>query len=182
MKPRRRKSRTCSASRHALAQRTGGTYYGPGTPYQYYQDQFSSLYAWQTRSNSNYNALQVTLRHAMSAGLQFDLNYVYSKSIDASSNAERVNGFEAAGGVAYNNQAINAWSPDLWRAPSDFDTTHQINFNVIWDLPFGKGRRSSIVKSLHEFRIRRLGIERPGPLDQRLPVQRLRRCRLGHQF
>ena len=115
--------------------------YGPGTAYQYYQDQFSSLYAWQTRSASNYNALQVTLRHAMSAGLQFDLNYVYSKSIDVSSNAERVNGFEAAGGVAYNNQAINAWSPDLWRAPSDFDTTHQINYNMIWDIPYGKGRR-----------------------------------------
>jgi len=77
----------------------------------------------------------------MSAGLQFDLNYVYSKSIDASSNAERVNGFEAAGGVAYNNQAINAWAPDLWRAVSDFDTTHQINFNAIWDVPYGKGRR-----------------------------------------
>jgi hypothetical protein len=117
--------------------------YGPGTAYQYYQQQFSSLYGWQTRSNSNYNALQVTLRHAMSAGLQFDLNYVYSHSIDASSNAERVNGFEAAGGVAYNNQAINAWSPDLWRATSDFDTTHQLNFNAIWDIPYGKGRRWS---------------------------------------
>jgi hypothetical protein len=121
----------------------GGTYYGPGTPYAYYQDQFSSLYAWQTRSPSNYNALQVTLRHAMSAGFQFDLNYVYSKSIDESSNAERVNGFEAASGVGYNDQAINAWSPDLWRAVSDFDTTHQINFNAIWDMPYGKGRRWS---------------------------------------
>jgi hypothetical protein len=110
------------------------------TPFQYYQDQFSSLYAWETRSNSNYNALQVTLRHAMSAGFQFDLNYTYSKSIDESSNAERVNSFEAAGGVAYNDQAINAFSPDLWRAVSDFDTTHQINANWIWDLPYGKGR------------------------------------------
>ena len=118
-------------------------YSATGTPFQYYQDQFSSLYAWQTRSNSNYNALQLTLRHAMSAGLQFDFNYVYSKSIDASSNAERVNGFEAAGGIGYNDQAINAWSPDLWRAPSDFDTTQQLNFNAIWDLPFGKGRRWS---------------------------------------
>jgi hypothetical protein len=54
-----------------------------------------------------------------------------------------VNGFEAAGGVAYNNQAINAFEPDLWRAPSDFDTTHQINANWIWDLPFGKGRHWS---------------------------------------
>src|SRR5579872_3982276 len=121
----------------------GGQYYGPGTPYRYYQDQFSSLYAWQTRSPSNYNALQVSLRHAMGSGLQFDLNYVYSKSIDESSNAERVNGYEAVGGVAYNNQAINAWSPDLWRAVSDFDTTHQLNFNFIWDLPYGKGRQWS---------------------------------------
>jgi hypothetical protein len=131
----------------ACAGTAGGTNqfgYGPGTAYQFYQQQFSSLYAWDTRSASNYNALQVTLRHAMSAGFQFDLNYVYSKSIDASSNAERVNGFEAAGGVAFNNQAINAWSPDLWRAPSDFDTTHQLNFNAIWDLPFGKGRQFSI--------------------------------------
>jgi hypothetical protein len=113
------------------------------TPFQYYQDQFSSLYAWQTRSNSNYNGLQVTLRRAMSAGLEFDLNYVYSKSIDSSSNAERVNGFEAVGGVAFNNQAINAFFPDLWRAVSDFDTTHQINANWIWDVPYGKGRRWS---------------------------------------
>lgn len=117
---------------------------GPNqTPFQYYQDQFSSLYAWDTRSASNYNALQLTLRHAMSAGLQFDFNYVYSKSIDASSNAERVNGFEASSGVGFNNQAINAWSPDLWRGVSDFDTTHQLNFNLIWDLPYGKGRRWS---------------------------------------
>ncbi|HUA14407.1 MAG TPA: carboxypeptidase-like regulatory domain-containing protein [Verrucomicrobiae bacterium] len=110
-----------------------------GTPFQYYQDQFSSLYGWQTRGNSNYNGLQLSLRHAMEAGLQFDLNYVYSKSIDVGSNAERVNGFESSG-LAFNSQVINAFSPDLWRAPSDFDTTHQINANWIWDLPYGKGR------------------------------------------
>ena len=37
--------------------------------FQFYQPQFSSLYGWQTRGNSNYNGLQLTLRHAMSAGL-----------------------------------------------------------------------------------------------------------------
>jgi hypothetical protein len=121
-----------------------------GTPFQYYQDQFSSLYAWQTRSNSNYNGLQITLRHAMSAGLQFDFNYVLSRSMDISSNAERVNSFDAAtntacsqGCVAYNNQAINAFSPDLWYAPSDFDTTNALNANFLWDLPYGKGRHWS---------------------------------------
>jgi hypothetical protein len=111
----------------------------PGTPFQYYQDQFSSLYGWQTRGNSNYNGLQISLRHAMAAGLQFDFNYVYSKSIDVGSNAERVNGFESSG-LAFNSQVINAFSPDLWRAPSDFDTTHQFNANWVWDMPYGRGR------------------------------------------
>ncbi len=114
---------------------------GPnGTPFQYYQPQFSSLYGWQTRGNSSYNGLQLTLRHAMSNGLQFDFNYVYSKSIDVGSNAERVNGFESSG-LAFNSQAINAFSPNQWRAVSDFDTTHQINSNWVWDLPYGHGRR-----------------------------------------
>ncbi len=75
----------------------------------------------------------------MAAGLQFDLNYTFSKSIDVGSNAERVNGFES-GGLAFNSQVINAFSPDLWRAVSDFDTTHQFNANWVWDVPFGHGR------------------------------------------
>ena len=33
----------------------------------------------------------------MAAGLQFDFNYAFSKSIDVGSNAERVNGFESSG-------------------------------------------------------------------------------------
>ncbi len=117
-----------------------GGFVGPaGTPFQYYQPQFSSLYGWQTRGNSNYNGLQLTMRHTMAAGLQFDFNYTYSKSIDVGSNAERVNGFES-GGLAFNSQVINAFSPNLWRAASDFDTTHQLNANWIWDMPFGHGR------------------------------------------
>ncbi len=108
--------------------------------FQYYQPQFSSLYGWQSRGNSSYNGLQLSLRHAMSSGLQFDFNYTYSKSIDVGSNAERVNGFESAGAAAFNSQVINAFSPNLWRGVSDFDTTHQLNANFIWDLPFGHGR------------------------------------------
>ncbi len=119
---------------------TIGGFVGPnGTPFSYYQDQFSSLFGWQTRGNSNYNGLQISLRHSMAAGLQFDFNYVYSKSIDVGSNAERVNGFESAG-LAYNSQVINAFSPNLWRAVSDFDATNQLNANWVWDLPYGRGR------------------------------------------
>ncbi|HVI07351.1 MAG TPA: carboxypeptidase-like regulatory domain-containing protein [Candidatus Binatia bacterium] len=125
---------------NTLATTGGSTFTGSlGTPFYYYQPQFSSLYSWQTRGNSNYNGLQVSLRHAMAAGLVFDFNYVYSKSIDVGSNAERVNGFES-NGLAFNSQVINAFSPDLWRAVSDFDTTHQLNANWVWDIPYGQGR------------------------------------------
>jgi hypothetical protein len=50
-----------------------------------------------------------------------------------------VNGFESSG-LAFNSQVINAFSPNLWRAPSDFDATHQLNANWVWDLPYGRGR------------------------------------------
>jgi Carboxypeptidase regulatory-like domain len=113
---------------------------GPsGTPFQYYQDQFASLYAWRSQGKSSYNGLQLSLRHPLSSGVQFDINYTFSKSIDVGSNAERVNGFESQG-IAFNSQVINAWSPNLWRAVSDFDTKHQFNTNWVWDLPYGKGR------------------------------------------
>jgi hypothetical protein len=107
--------------------------------FRYYQAQFSSLYGWQTRANSSYNGLQFSVRHAMASGVLFDFNYTFSKSIDVGSNAERVNGFESSG-LAFNSQAINAFSPDQWRAVSDFDTTHQVNANWVWDLPYGRGR------------------------------------------
>ena len=88
---------------------------------------------------SNYNALQITLRHQMSHGFQFDFNYTLSKSIDLCSDAERLGNY---GSLNFNGgcQMFNAWQPDLFRAVSDFDTTHQLNANWIVDLPFGRGR------------------------------------------
>jgi hypothetical protein len=107
-------------------------------PFNYWDDQFSSLYAWRSGGSSNYHALQVTMRKAMSSGLQFDLNYTFSKSIDVGSNAERINEFE---GFGFASQVINSWSPGDLRAVSDFDTTHQLNANWVYELPLGKGRR-----------------------------------------
>jgi hypothetical protein len=109
-----------------------------GQPFNFFDDQWSSLYAWRSIGNSSYNALQLTLRHAMTNGLQFDFNYTFSKSIDIGSNAERVNEFE---GFGFASQVINSWSPNQLRAVSDFDTRHQINANWVYELPFGRGRR-----------------------------------------
>ena len=91
-----------------------------------------------SNGNSAYNAGQFSLRHAMTHGLQFDFNYTYSRSIDAGSNAERINQFEGGG---FASQVINSWFPKQLRAVSDFDTTHAINSNWVWELPFGSGKR-----------------------------------------
>jgi hypothetical protein len=112
---------------------------GEKGPFHFFHDQFSSLYAWRSQGTSSYHALQATLRHAMSRGLQFDFNYTYSKSIDVGSNAERINQYESSFG-GFGSQVINSWSPNQLRSVSDFDTTHQFNANWIYELPVGKGK------------------------------------------
>ena len=108
---------------------------GVDTPYAFYNKQFSALYAWSSMGNSSYNAAQFMLRSRNMHGLQFDFNYVFSKSLDIGSDSERVPTF---GGLS---AIINTWDPQRMRGVSDFDTTHQINANWVYDLPFGRGRR-----------------------------------------
>jgi len=110
---------------------------------KYMNSQAISAYGWSSVGNSNYNALQVSLRKQFSQGLQFDLNYAFSKSIDITSTASRV-GFALVG---YQNIGLlgsrleNAFHLNDLRSVSDFDTTHQFNANWIADLPFGRGKR-----------------------------------------
>jgi hypothetical protein len=110
---------------------------GQPHPFAFYSPQFSSLFAWRSIGNSAYNGGQFSLRHR-SGGLEFDINYTYSKSIDIGSNAERINEFE---GVGFASQVINSWAPNQLRAVSDFDATHQINSNWVYELPVGHGKR-----------------------------------------
>lgn len=104
---------------------------------RFYHDQFSALYAWRSIGNSNYNALQAVYRQRFGLGLQADFNYTFSKSLDATSQAERL---DSSGSINY-AQIINTWNPSQLYGPSDFDLRHQINANYIWDLPFGRGKR-----------------------------------------
>src|SRR4029077_13353812 len=93
---------------------------GAQTPFTFYSPQYSALYGWNSIGNSAYNAGQFSLRRRMANGLQFDLNYTYSKSIDIGSNAERINHFQGSG---FASQVLNSWQPNQLRAPSDFDAT-----------------------------------------------------------
>lgn len=114
-------------------------------PYAFWDDQFSSLYSWRTTGTSNYHGFQAMLRRHV-GGMEFDLNYTFSKSMDENSNAERVNEYEQGtgigsfSGVGYSGQVINSWDTKGLYAPSDFDTTHQINANWVYDLPLGRGK------------------------------------------
>lgn len=109
------------------------------TAYNFFMPQFSSLWGWRTSGNSSYHAVNLTLRHALRGGIQFDVNYTFSKSIDVGSNAERVNVFDTVGG--FSSQVINSWAPNQLRAVSDFDMRHQLNSNWVIDLPVGRGRK-----------------------------------------
>ncbi len=108
------------------------TIFGPNA---FYNPQYSSLYTWRSISNSAYHAMQLSLRKRAAHGLQFDLNYTWSKSIDLESDAARIPPY---GG--YDGEIVNAWRYKQLRGVSDFDATHQINANWILELPFGKGK------------------------------------------
>jgi hypothetical protein len=116
-----------------------GTVFGGGAG-NYLNNQATSMFAWSSVGKSNYNALQATLRKQLSSGVQFDLNYTYSKSIDITSSATRLSWASCCNVGAPGTRLVNAFDPNGRRGVSDFDTTHQINANWIAELPFGRGK------------------------------------------
>ena len=110
---------------------------------RFWQNQFSSLYAWSSIGMSYYNAAQLILRHPMSRGLQFDFSYTYAKSIDMGSDTERTadlaTNLSPSGSNSF-SEILNSWKPALNRAVSDFDTRHLITFDWVYQLPFGQGQ------------------------------------------
>ncbi|MGB6686933.1 MAG: carboxypeptidase-like regulatory domain-containing protein [Terracidiphilus sp.] len=117
--------------------------------YRYFDPQYSSLYTWSSMGTSSYHGLQLAMHHQESHGLQFDLYYTLSKSIDLGSDAERTgpstetiggSGGYYSGSGGYFSQIINVYNPKGNRAVSDFDVHHSITANVIGGLPFGRGK------------------------------------------
>jgi hypothetical protein len=102
----------------------------------FWQGQFSSLYALSSIGNSYYNAGQFTLRHPMGRGLQLDVSYTWSKSIDMGSDAERAGGW-ASGSFS---DILNTWKPKLNKGVSDFDTRALVTVDGVYKLPFGRGQ------------------------------------------
>jgi outer membrane receptor for ferrienterochelin and colicin len=95
---------------------------------------YGTLRNWQNAVNSNYNSLQASLRHQMSHGLLFNVDYTYSHSIDDGSTwhsgATTANG--AAAGEGY---SLDQTLPGLDRGNSIYDIRHRLVFNYVWQLP-----------------------------------------------
>jgi hypothetical protein len=97
---------------------------------------FTSITYTDFGADSYYQALQLNLTKRFSGGLQFQTAYTLSKSIDTASAAESVFLSGAGGGARQ-----DAFDSRAERALSDFDARHNFVTNLLYDLPFGKGRR-----------------------------------------
>jgi hypothetical protein len=77
---------------------------------------------------NQYNSLQARLERHFTGGFQFAANYTWSKAI----------------GIAANNDSgLRENAPEFWamnRAVLDYDRTHNLQLQGIWELPLGKGK------------------------------------------
>ncbi|MEO8126569.1 MAG: hypothetical protein ABI822_05710, partial [Bryobacteraceae bacterium] len=113
---------------------------GPGDPRA--RQPFPYIHAtYYDRSigRGNYNALQFHFNKRFSEGLAYQVSYTYSKSIDiGSSGWYGVEGQSVQDPYHYNND----------RSVSGFDLTHIMSANIVYEIPFGKGKKFSTGNTL----------------------------------
>jgi hypothetical protein len=114
---------------------------GAQGPWMMFNPQFSALAAWSTIGKGDYHAMQWSVRKSFTNGLQFDLNYTWSKSIDLGSAPESGAGTGNSNFAGDQDFVQNAWNPSQMRGVSAYDTTHQINGFMVYQLPLGRGRK-----------------------------------------
>ena len=90
---------------------------------------FSSIYAQDTIANSGYNSLQASLEHRFSNGLQFEIAYTFSKSIDDASSFE--NSLKPICNGVLNSFGCN-------RSLSLFDARQRLVISYLWQIPVPK--------------------------------------------
>lgn len=96
--------------------------------------QFSENDFYTNKGFSTYHGLLATLQKNLSHGLQFDLNYTWSHSMD---NVSLVANSGASTGYGFICDAVR---PRACRGNSDFDVAHYIAADFTYKLPFGRGR------------------------------------------
>jgi hypothetical protein len=102
--------------------------------YTLFATQSSGTSMWTNAGYSNFNGGTLSFRRPFRRGLAFDVNYTLSHSQD--------NGIapEAGGGVG-SSIMLNPYNYNAYYGDSDWDARHQLNANVLVELPFGQGRK-----------------------------------------
>lgn len=78
-----------------------------------------------------YNALQAEIRRRFTQGLSFQANYTFQKTLTDVQGDQQTR-FDP---LLDNN------NPSIEFARADYDRTHSVNINALYELPFGKGKR-----------------------------------------
>jgi len=89
----------------------------------------------ESEAQMNYNSGQVTLRQRTHHGLEYTLNYTYSKSLTDSSGNYAIPNTSQNGSTVQDGYNLRGdWGP------SGIDIRHSMNFVGVYELPFGRGR------------------------------------------
>jgi hypothetical protein len=111
---------------------------GPGTTAQIQANrpypQYSGINGDMFNALSNYNSVQLSLRKRFTNGISYDANYTYSKFLDTQDSA----GWGGRGGTQYYQDAFN---PARNYGYSNLDIPHALRGDVVYQLPFGVGKR-----------------------------------------
>ena len=93
----------------------------------------------QSRGSSNYHGGQFSLTKRLSKGLQFNVAYTFSKSIDTMSTDPGSTAGSGKPDVPNSGFIAQGDSRNLEnnRALSDFDRTHRFSTNFVWEIPTG---------------------------------------------
>ncbi|NUQ27852.1 MAG: TonB-dependent receptor plug domain-containing protein [Acidobacteriaceae bacterium] len=88
-----------------------------------------------SNASMNYNSLQVSFRQRAWHGLQYTANYTYSKGLTNSTGFYGVPSVSVASAYAENVYDLHSeWGP------VGQDIRHALNYNMVYDLPIGRGR------------------------------------------
>ena len=102
-------------------------------PNIFYHPQYAAFSSFGTNGESDYHGASFSLRQRLGDTLTYDFNYTFSKSFDNASGLQT--------GASFGSQFIlNPLRPNDSYSVSDFDTSHLINANFVFQLPLGRGK------------------------------------------
>jgi hypothetical protein len=94
------------------------------------------VYLTQSEGYSNYHALQATIRHRQSNGLEYTLNYTWSKAMTNNPGFYGVSGVDGASVFPQ-----NIYNPHGDYGVAGYNTPSAVNFTTVYQLPFGHGQK-----------------------------------------